>query len=78
MLTVEQVSRLELKWAFAFDGDIAAFANQQYWIAHCSSAAPAASCTPSTSTAAACIGCSRRTDRCAPLCSRSRSATGTR
>ena len=26
MLTVEQVSRLELKWAFAFDGDIAAFA----------------------------------------------------
>ena len=26
MLTVEQVSRLELNWAFAFDGDIAAFA----------------------------------------------------
>ena len=43
-ITFNQVSRLKLKWAYAFEGDVSPFAAPRCWAARCSSAARAAQC----------------------------------
>ena len=56
-LRAADVPRLELKWAFAFPGDVTAFAAPTVArAARCSSAAPPARCRPSTRRPAACTG----------------------
>ena len=50
-LTIDQVKRLRLKWAFGFEGDVTAYAQPAVLVDICSSAAPAAPsrrCAPKT------------------------------